>query len=72
MDGYSLVLCIWRGRHIVLPVDQLVPQPVIGELHEVVVGELTPGEDGVIGSLPATPRRCSGCPERESKGMRSF
>jgi hypothetical protein len=49
-----------------LPVDQLVPQPVIRKLHEVVVGELhgvpaahpapwggTPGEEGVIGSLPA-------------------
>src|SRR5262245_47901970 len=32
---------VWRSRHVVLSVDQLVPHPVIlGEEQQVVVGEL--------------------------------
>jgi hypothetical protein len=32
-----------RGRrHVVLSVDQLVPVPVVGKVHEIVVGELHP------------------------------
>ena len=38
-----LVLEIGRRRHIVLSVDQLVPQPIVWEQHEVVVGELHAG-----------------------------
>src|SRR2546428_352809 len=34
---------IRRWRHVVLPVDQLVPLPVVGEEQEVVVGELHAG-----------------------------
>src|SRR5437667_6532263 len=29
-----------RGRHVVLPVDQLMPLPIVGEEQVVVVGEL--------------------------------
>jgi hypothetical protein len=35
-----LMLHVGGWRHVVLPVDQLVPLPVVGKLHEVVVGEL--------------------------------
>jgi hypothetical protein len=38
-----LVLTNRCGRHVVLPVDQLVPLPVLGKLQEVVVGELHAG-----------------------------
>jgi hypothetical protein len=36
----SLVFGIRRWRHVVLPVDQLVPHPIVGKQQEVVVGEL--------------------------------
>ena len=35
-----LILHVRRRRHIVLPVDQLVPFPIVWEEQEVVVGEL--------------------------------
>jgi len=35
-----LMLDVRRRRHIVLPVDQLVPFPIVWEQQEVVVGEL--------------------------------
>jgi hypothetical protein len=38
--GNRLVLPDRRRRHVVLSVDQLVPHPVVREVHVVVVGEL--------------------------------
>ena len=36
-----------RGRHVVLPVDQLMPLPIVGEEQVVVVGELHAGAGGL-------------------------
>jgi hypothetical protein len=49
--GDCLVPEIGRRRHIVLPVDQLVPLPIVGKEQEVVVGELLPGVRGLAGRL---------------------
>ena len=38
-----LMSLIRRRRHVMLPVDQFVPLPVIGKQQEVVVGELYGG-----------------------------
>jgi len=40
IQGNALVLRVGRRRHVVLSVDQLVPLPIVGKQHEVVVGEL--------------------------------
>jgi hypothetical protein len=40
VDRNLLMSDVRRRRHVVLSVDQLVPLPVVGEEHEVVVGEL--------------------------------
>ena len=50
--GDLLVPCIRRRRHVMLSVDQLVPLPVIGEEHEVVVGELHPRMERFHGVAP--------------------
>ena len=49
---YLLMPDIGGRRHVVLSVDQLVPLPVVGEEHEVVVGELHPRIEGFMASLP--------------------
>ena len=50
-----LVLEIGRRRHVVLSVDQLVPLPIVGKQHEVVVGELHAGASGTLtSSFPGT------------------
>ena len=56
--GNRLVFRVRRRRHDVLPVDQLVPLPVVGKLEEVVVGEpdvggwwphgVAPGHEGIV------------------------
>ena len=38
-----LMFEVGRRRHVVLPIDEFVPLPVVGELHEVVVCEPQPG-----------------------------
>jgi hypothetical protein len=38
--GNALMLGVRRSRHIVLPLNQLVPLPIVGEQQKVVVGEL--------------------------------
>jgi hypothetical protein len=43
VQGDLLMFQIGRRRHVVLSVDQLVPLPVVGEQHELVVGELHAG-----------------------------
>ena len=44
-----------RGRHEVLPVDQLVPLPIVWEVHVVVVGELHAGISGLHRFVPGHP-----------------
>src|SRR5689334_21411473 len=39
---YELVSRHGRGRYVVLSVDQLVPEPIVGELHKVLVGHPDP------------------------------
>ena len=41
-----LMLRVRRRRHIVLPVDELMPLPIVWEEQEVVVGELHAGAGG--------------------------
>jgi hypothetical protein len=48
----ALVLRARRGCHVVLPVDQLVPLPIVGEEQEVVVGELHAWAGRFTSSLP--------------------
>ena len=70
-----LVLRVRRRRHEVLPVDQLVPLPVVGELQEVVVGEpdvggwwphgVAPGHEVIVaGGAKAMPRLRPQSPDR--------